>query len=407
MTSTDKATSQITVDLVLIEPVKAFGGTERHTIGLIHELLQRGLRTAFIESGKTLVSSRINAKQGALTVITTNLTMSPKSKQESEAWIQLLRKFKTDRVLIIKPWHATGNSRFYKLLRENFAQIISIEHTTAPARIKWSTKLHIDRRVRTGFWWYKNYYELKMRANLIDRVITVSEFNKVCLINNSLVPSTRITVCPNGIDITVWQKDSVKARRFREQCNLPDDAFIFGCIGRLAREKGFELAIDAFIEFQKENSENNSYLVVIGEGEMRNELEKRARNANGKILFTGFMNDLVPAYSAISVGLFTSHHEKIWSGESFGLTLIEAMSCECGVIAMNKGATTEVIGECSDACELLETRDVDTWSLAMSKYANTSQDIFIERGAKLRKRVLDHYDASSTNARLVDVIMTA
>ena len=266
--------------------------------------------------------------------------------------------------------------------------------------------MHFNRHVRVGLWWYREYFGLKRRAALVDHVITVSNFNKLCLIENALVPSARIIICPNCIDANFWRKDHEKARDFRRQFNIPDDAFLFGCVGRLAPEKGFELAIDAFRKLQKSGGANNSYLVLVGEGKMRNELESQARDSNGKILFTGFLNDLVPAYSAMDVGLFTSHHEKFWSGESFGLAMVEAMACECGIIAMNKGATTEIIGERVDACELLETRDGEAWSGAMSRYASTPKNVLAERCAKLRKHVLEHYDTSSANARLVDAIMT-
>jgi glycosyltransferase involved in cell wall biosynthesis len=118
------------------------------------------------------------------------------------------------------------------------------------------------------------------------------------------------------------------------------------------------------------------------------------------------MSELVPAYSAMNAGLFTTHHNKFWSGESFGLSLIEAMSCECGVIAMNKGATTELIGNCSHISELLDTRDVDAWGFALNKYVSTPKDELEKRAAQLRKRVVENYDASLTYTRLVDTIMT-
>lgn len=406
MTDKTSTTPKISVDLVLIEPVKAFGGTERHTIELIHELQRKELRTAFIESGNPQVSSRIKTNRDILTIVTTELSMSPETRREFRAWTQLINQFKTDRALIIKPWNATGSTKFYELLKSRFKKIIVIEHTTVSARTKWSIHLHFNKRIRTSLWWYKNYYELKKRATLVDRIITVSNFNKSCLTKNTLVSAEKISVCPNGIDTNFWRKDVKKALEFRQKLNIPNDAFVFGCVGRLSPEKGFDLAISAFKEFQKHESARNSFLIIIGAGSMLSKLVHQARDTNKRILFTGFREELISAYSAMNAGLFTSHHDKYWSGESFGLSLIEAMSCECGVIAMNKSATAEVIGDCSNICELLETRDVDTWSLAMRRYVSASKDELEIRGAQLRKRVVENYDASITYARLVDNIMT-
>ena len=398
--------SKLTVDLVLIEHATAFGGAERHTVELIHALQQKGFRIAFIESGQSVVSSRICTSGSNITVISTQLSMSPSSKEEILAWKTLLQTFKTDRVLIVKQTYSTGSAKFFKLLKTTFKKVLSIEHSTVLPRNKWSSRVHFNRHVRSGLWWYREYFALKRRSTLVDHVITVSNFNKLSLIENALIPSDRITTCPNGIDTNFWRKEPEKAREFRRRFNIPDDAFLFGCVGRLTPEKGFELAVDAFKKIHKDGGPNNSYLIIIGEGKLRNELESHARDSNGTILFAGFLNELVPAYSAMDIGLFTSHHEKFCGGESFGLALIEAMSCECGVIAMSKGATTEVIGERADVCELLGTRDVDAWSVAMRKYAGISKNVLSERGAKLRKHVIEHYDVSSTNPRLIEAVMT-
>ena len=393
------------VDLILIERVTAFGGTERHTVGLIEELQRRGLRVAFIESGEPHVSSRIENRRACLTIVRTRLSTVPENMQEILAWKRMLQKFETRRVLIVKSSYGTGSFRFLGLLKLMFAHVVSIEHTTVPSRVKWSPKIHFERRLRTGVWWYRDYLNLKKRAMLVDHVITVSEFNKTCLSKNALVPGKKITVCVNGIDVSVWRRESFRGDKFRERFDIPGDALLFGCVGRLEAEKGFELAIDAFKKFQKCRERSNAYLIIIGEGRMRDEWRRRAERSEGRIIFTGFVEDLVPAYSAIDVALFTSHHEGVWSGESFGLTLVEAMACECGVIAMNKGATTEIIGDLTDACELLEARDVWGWAEAMRKYSYTPKEILAGHGSVLRRRVMERYDAKSTYSKLVDAVL--
>jgi glycosyltransferase involved in cell wall biosynthesis len=399
--------SRLNVDLVVIHPTTEFGGAERHSVELITELHKRGLRILLIECGQPIISSRLDLPLDSVFLISTELSISSKDNSDINSWKELLDKVESERVLIVKPGYHIGSTEFYVLLKSHFKKLISIEHTPPPARHKWSSQIHFDRRIRTGFWWYSQHFNLKKRSRTFDRTITVSHFNKSCLIEDALVPKKRIIVCQNGINPNIWKMDKEKAQEFRKKLNIPDDSFLFGCIGRLAPEKGYELAIDAFKNFQERGDTSNCYLILIGEGRMRGELEQRAASAQGKIIFLGFMNDLVPAYSAINVVLFTSHYKKFWSGESFGLTLAEAMSCECCIIAINMGATPEIIGECADACELIKTRDTNAWSAAMKKYSVTPREILAERGTRLRQRVLEHYDASSTYPHLIDVLMSA
>ena len=105
----------------------------------------------------------------------------------------------------------------------------------------------------------------------------------------------------------------------------------FLVVSRLSAYKMVDLAIDAFNKL-------GLNLVIIGDGEERKKLEKKAR---GNIKFLGFMNDseILKYYKECRAFIFPTFDE------DFGLTPIEAMACGKTVIAAGRGGTKETIIE--------------------------------------------------------------
>lgn len=396
---------KISVDLIVVMSVGAFGGSERHTIGLLYKLAEMGVRVVFIESGESLVSDEISRLDCDIHVVRTRLPMAQTSRAHIRQWKQLLGRFYAKRALIIKPWYFAVSRRLLRIIKSRSGKLISIEHTTIAPRKKWSWRLHYDSRPRTGLWWYREQLILYRMSRMVDVVITVSEFNRQCLVANALVPYKRIIVCSNGVDTKLWRRDAAAGSAFRAQIGIPENSFVFGCVGRLAKEKGLELPLEAFRKLQNLMSADNIYLLFVGDGPERDALEALSRHSKMRIRFSGFVSDTVAAYSAIDAILVTTHHEKIWSGESFGLALVEAMSCSCAAIAMACGATPEVLMGC-DSAELLYSRDPDEWAGTMRRLAETPIDIVRQKGNLLRRHVITHYEYSEKIARLSSMLLT-
>ncbi|MCK9272828.1 glycosyltransferase family 4 protein [Candidatus Gracilibacteria bacterium] len=118
--------------------------------------------------------------------------------------------------------------------------------------------------------------------------------------------------------------------------------------GRLVKGKNVELAIKCFFELKDKYP--NLKLYISGDGEEKNKLETLTHSSYSlslwervgvreDIIFLGEINedDVKKYYNKCSVCLFTS---KI---DSFGLTIIEAMSCEKPVVSLRLGGAIEII----------------------------------------------------------------
>lgn len=77
----------------------------------------------------------------------------------------------------------------------------------------------------------------------------------------------------------------------RAQAGIPEDAFVFGCAGRLSVEKGHRYLLDAFCKVSA-SSQQSVFLVILGDGREGDALRKQAAAAIAdKVLFPGFRQD--------------------------------------------------------------------------------------------------------------------
>lgn len=118
--------------------------------------------------------------------------------------------------------------------------------------------------------------------------------------------------------------------------------FIFGkkgivAIGRLSTEKNFSMLIDAMSILS--NVEKDTRLVIIGEGQLRNSIQRKIsdRNLESRIFLAGYRNDtraLMPLFKALVISSLT---------EGLPLTMLEAMASGLPVISTKVGGIPEVI----------------------------------------------------------------
>ena len=112
-----------------------------------------------------------------------------------------------------------------------------------------------------------------------------------------------------------------------------------GVVSRLERIKGMDLVVPAFAEVRREHTEVR--LLVVGDGTLRGEMERQARDAGVAdwVTFAGRQPQerLQEYYDAIDVLLMPSR------SEGFGLTAVEGMSRGCVPVVADVGGLPEVV----------------------------------------------------------------
>ncbi|HEX5734936.1 MAG TPA: glycosyltransferase [Blastocatellia bacterium] len=142
-------------------------------------------------------------------------------------------------------------------------------------------------------------------------------------ITSSSILSTlrdRCRVIPHGITVERFQnRDPVATARLREQYG-PRTVI---SVGRLIYYKGFKYLIQAM-------SKVEGRLLIVGDGPLRSELEREARNRRvaDRVIFLGEVEDVAPYYHASDLFVLAS----IARSEAFGIVQLEAMACGKPVI---------------------------------------------------------------------------
>lgn len=173
-------------------------------------------------------------------------------------------------------------------------------------------------------------------ANLADQVFAPSE-SVLNLMRERGVLQTPIEVVPTGIYLEDFSRGAGKA--FRRKLGIPDDAFVVGCLGRLAPEKNLEFLTRAVVQFLKKQPK--AHFLVCGSGPLAEMIEMIAKeNAVSERLHMGGVvkgKALKNAYAAMDVFAFASQ------SETQGLVVTESMAARTPVIAVDAPGVREVV----------------------------------------------------------------
>ncbi|WP_417522100.1 glycosyltransferase [Marinobacter sp.] len=188
----------------------------------------------------------------------------------------------------------------------------------------------------TKSWLYESVDRLAL--NQMRAVVLVSEAMRQ-QIPSAIAQSERVAVIPNGLDVDAVQikAQSPLSETFTEFFEAHSPVVL--AVGRLSPEKGFDRLIQAFSLALDEYP--NAGLIIIGEGAMRGQLERHAKEAglSSNLLLPGYC-DQVPALmlkaDMICMPSLT---------EGLPITLLEAMAAGVPILATNVGEIGQVLGQ--------------------------------------------------------------
>ena len=180
-----------------------------------------------------------------------------------------------------------------------------------------------------------------------------------------------------------WQSLSLKGQSFSGKYGI-------AILGRVRKQKGVHLFVDACIETLKAHPDYTAIVVgpiTSAHKEFVNELQAKidAENMSERIVFTGEQDfeDIPKIFSAVSLVAALSENE------GFGLTVLEAMCSGAAALATEAGAWREIIRDDIDGF-VVPVNDVNAVKEKMSNLLSDPQRL-IEMGNNGRARVLQNY----------------
>ena len=124
-----------------------------------------------------------------------------------------------------------------------------------------------------------------------------------------MMSSGKVMVINNAIDLDNYVYSPEIRRRYRRDLQIPVDALVIGHVGRFMYQKNHGFLIDVFHEIALRSK--NTFLISIGDGELRSEIEAKARamGLESRIRFLGLRKDVQSLYNAMDVFVLPSWYE--------------------------------------------------------------------------------------------------
>jgi glycosyltransferase involved in cell wall biosynthesis len=187
-------------------------------------------------------------------------------------------------------------------------------------------------------------------ASISTKIIAISDIQKSELSDiHKIAGRNKIEVIPLGFDLNKFQENiQEKRKQFRLKYNVPDDVVAIGIIGRLVPVKNHELFLDA-VKFLKNNSKKKFKAFIIGDGELRKQIEASAKEkgilfetpespeSDANLVFTSWMKEVDFALSGLDIVALSSFNE------GTPVSLIEAQAAGKPIVSTNVGGIENVV----------------------------------------------------------------
>lgn len=175
----------------------------------------------------------------------------------------------------------------------------------------------------------------RLAGQKLSRAIAVSEVVKRELVEQAGIPSRKVTLVRNGIDLTARPPVDIAGKRAEAGLTVGD--FVLLTVGRLAEIKNYPLLLEALAIAVKQVP--SIKLLMVGDGVERARLEATAARLglNGHVRFLGERNDVRDWLVLGDAFVLSSHYEGI------SLALLEAMAAGLPAVVTRVGGNPEAV----------------------------------------------------------------
>ena len=218
-------------------------------------------------------------------------------------------------------------------------------------------------------------YTLKL-ANVI--VLNNDSYSRE--ISRYIPVDSEVRVIPNGLDLADYGCN-VNESNIRRNLKLPDGTCLIGSIGRLSREKGLDILIDSLGLLDQVNV----HLLIIGDGNEKDQLEKQAEKLglSDRVHMLGYRTDIKELLNTLTVCVQPSRFE------GMPMVILEAMVMGCPVVATTVGGVPQMIRDGVDGW-LVPPQDSKQLAIAVSNVLADPIEAH-KRAISARNRIVEEF----------------
>lgn len=294
--------------------------------------------------------------------------------------LKLIRKLEIDILHIHSPFAAIIGRIAGFICRVN--KIITTEHEI-------HRRLHPVTKFGTLFTYPLNHTTIAVSKAVADS-----------LTKHSMVPSSRIHIVHNAIDLGTMQSvhNHVDVRK---SLGIKPNDMVVGNVAHIRPGKGHTYFLEAAHLILKQRTDVT--FVITGKERTEKELNELLELAKelrirDKILFTGFRSDAIQVMSAFDVFVLPS------ISEAFGIVLLEAMNLEIPIVASRVGGIPEVVVDGRNGF-LVSPRNPQELADKILKLLN-NENIRIRMGKEGKKMVRESFDIANMVKRVEQIYLS-
>jgi len=234
----------------------------------------------------------------------------------------------------------------------------------------------------------RRFFLERRLAAQTDEVVAVSKEVKRYMVDRVGVPANQICVVYNGVDARRYSFDNSARSLIRSELSISENEVVAGVVARLAPVKGHSFLLEAMRIIRTKNPLVR--LLVVGDGELRTELEGKATalGLSELIMFLGERHDIPRIMSAMDIYVLPSENE------GMNLTLLEAMSMGLPVVARNVGGNPEIVRH-DESGLLVSKQNVEQMAQGLLRLAADRAER-VRMGDAARKRVVSCFSQTVT-----------
>lgn len=189
----------------------------------------------------------------------------------------------------------------------------------------------------------KQDYTHRFMYRRLDRWVAPLEGLANQAIQLTPIARSQIRVIPFGIELHPFVSLGQAKASYRKLLDIPETGVLLGVVGRLDRQKGQHVAVEALGRLHRQGVEARLLLVgakTAGEADEYVQMlgaHVEALGLSRYVYFREYVPDPLPVYGALDLFLMTSY------SETYGMVTIEAMAAGLPIVATYSGGTPEII----------------------------------------------------------------
>ncbi len=214
------------------------------------------------------------------------------------------------------------------------------------------------------------------------------------LVDEGVAPE-KIVHIVNGIPMDQTRRDAVDGPT-RADLGIPDDAKVVMQVGVFRHEKNQLGALDALAPLHERD--DRIHLVFVGNGRLREQVERRAAELGGDWAhFLGFRDDVPGLLALADLMILPS------ISDAMPMTVLEAMALGVPIVATDVGDVRETLGESAGIC--VPAGDPEAFAQACARLLE-DDELRAATGAAGRARSSE-FDAVTMAARYSELLVAA